>query len=66
MAKPNMIAATKKAIKDSPREIFNWYLLACTCIWSFSGVAKGFDEGSLSLLCLSMSLLGFQALTLPF
>ncbi|CEI59976.1 unnamed protein product [Fusarium venenatum] len=36
---------TKRAIKDSPKEIFNWYLLACTCIWSFSGVAKGFDEG---------------------
>jgi MFS family permease len=40
-----MIKATSRAIKDSPREIFNWYLLACTCIWSFSGVAKGFDEG---------------------
>ncbi|CAH0043648.1 unnamed protein product [Clonostachys solani] len=43
-----MIAATKKAIKDSPREIFNWYLLVCTCIWSFSGVAKGFDEGNIA------------------
>lgn len=45
MARPNMIKATKKAIKDCPKEIFNWYLLACTCIWGFSGVAKGFDEG---------------------
>ena len=45
MTKPNLIKATKKAIKESPREIFNWYLLACTWTWSFSGVAKGFDEG---------------------
>ncbi|RGP79807.1 hypothetical protein FLONG3_2121 [Fusarium longipes] len=49
-SKPNMIKATKRAIKDSPREIFNWYLLACTCIWSFSGVAKGFDEGNIASL----------------
>ncbi|KAG8353916.1 hypothetical protein FVEN_g8220 [Fusarium venenatum] len=41
---------TKRAIKDSPKEIFNWYLLACTCIWSFSGVAKGFDEGNIASL----------------
>lgn len=45
MARPNMIKATKKAIKDSPREIFNWYAMICTWIWSFSGVAKGFNEG---------------------
>ncbi|KXJ88341.1 general substrate transporter [Microdochium bolleyi] len=50
MARPNMIKATKQAIKDSPREIFNWYLLMCTCIWSFSGVAKGFDEGNIASL----------------
>ncbi|KAF5003946.1 hypothetical protein FDECE_9535 [Fusarium decemcellulare] len=50
MARPNMIKATKKAIKDSPREIFNWYLLLCTCVWSFSGVAKGFDEGNIASL----------------
>ncbi|KAL8343308.1 hypothetical protein RB598_004581 [Gaeumannomyces tritici] len=40
----------QKAIKDSPREIFNWYLLICTWIWSFSGVAKGFDEGNIASL----------------
>lgn len=45
MARPNIIKTTKEAIKDSPREIFNWYLLICTWIWSFPGVAKGFDEG---------------------
>lgn len=43
--KPSLIKATKEAIKQSPQEIFNFYLLACTCIWGFSGVAKGFDEG---------------------
>ncbi|KAG5751241.1 hypothetical protein H9Q70_006081 [Fusarium xylarioides] len=50
MARPNMIKATRRAIKDSPKEIFNWYLLMCTCIWSFSGVAKGFDEGNIASL----------------
>lgn len=45
MARPNLIKATRQALKDSPKEIFNWYLLACTWIWAFSGVAKGFDEG---------------------
>ncbi|KAH7031697.1 general substrate transporter [Microdochium trichocladiopsis] len=50
MTRPNMIKATKKAIKDSPKEIFNWYLLFCTCVWSFSGVAKGFDEGNIASL----------------
>ncbi|KAH8901492.1 general substrate transporter [Thozetella sp. PMI_491] len=48
MANPNLIAATRAAIKESPREIFNFYLIACTCIWSFSGVAKGFDEGNIA------------------
>ncbi|KAH8656888.1 general substrate transporter [Ilyonectria robusta] len=46
--KPSLIKATKEAIKQSPREIFNFYLLACTCIWGFSGVAKGFDEGNIA------------------
>ncbi|KAM0332348.1 hypothetical protein ACHAQA_002625 [Verticillium albo-atrum] len=50
MAKPNLIKATKQAIKECPREIFNWYLLACTCVWGFSGVAKGFDEGNIASL----------------
>jgi hypothetical protein len=47
MARPSLIKASRDAIKDNPKEIFNFYLIACTCIWSFSGVAKGFDEGML-------------------
>ena len=42
-----LIAETKQAIKDSPKGIFNWYVLMCTCIFAFSGVSKGFDEGRL-------------------
>ncbi|KAK7940970.1 quinate permease [Apiospora aurea] len=45
MGNTNVIKATKAAIKECPSEIFNFYLIACVCIWSFSGVAKGFDEG---------------------
>lgn len=41
----SLIKATTAAIRDSPREIFNRYLFICTWTWSFSGVAKGFDEG---------------------
>ncbi|KAH9439865.1 hypothetical protein MCOR27_006130 [Pyricularia oryzae] len=48
MGSTNVIKATKAAIKECPREIFNFYLLACACIWSFSGVAKGFDEGNIA------------------
>ncbi|KAH7329672.1 general substrate transporter [Stachybotrys elegans] len=50
MARTNLIKATRKAIKESPREIFNWDLLVCTWIWAFSGVAKGFDEGNIASL----------------
>ncbi|OLN87135.1 Quinate permease 10 [Colletotrichum chlorophyti] len=46
----SLIRATTDAVKNSPREIFNWYLLSCTWIWSFSGVAKGFDEGNIASL----------------
>jgi hypothetical protein len=45
MAKSNLISNTKNAVRESPKEIFNWYLLFCTLAVSFSGVAKGFDEG---------------------
>ena len=48
-----MIKATKKAIKDSPREIFNWYAMICTWIWSFSGVAKGFNEGNIASIVIA-------------
>ncbi|KAK1722193.1 general substrate transporter [Colletotrichum lupini] len=44
----SLIKATTAAIRDSPREIFNRYLFICTWIWSFSGVAKGFDEGNIA------------------
>lgn len=49
MAKPGLIQASLGAIRNNPKEIFNWYILFCTCIWSLSGVAKGFDEGPLPL-----------------
>ncbi|KAG7052062.1 hypothetical protein JMJ77_0002671 [Colletotrichum scovillei] len=46
----SLIKATTDAIRGSPREIFNPYLFLCTWIWSFSGVAKGFDEGNIASL----------------
>ncbi|EXF82378.1 hypothetical protein CFIO01_01838 [Colletotrichum fioriniae PJ7] len=46
----SLIKATTAAIRDSPKEIFNRYLFICTWIWSFSGVAKGFDEGNIASL----------------
>lgn len=60
MVKANLISSTRAAIKDSPPEIFNWYLIFCTCVWSFSGVAKGFDEG-MWMLCIHEDL--FDELT---
>ncbi|KAK5787893.1 hypothetical protein VI817_010389 [Penicillium citrinum] len=39
-----LITDTKQAIKDSPKGIFNWYVVMCTLIFAFPGVAKGFDE----------------------
>ena len=49
----NLIKLTKDAVRESPREIFNWYLIFCTLAVSFSGVAKGFDEGELPSLASS-------------
>ncbi|KAF6812428.1 quinate permease [Colletotrichum sojae] len=46
----SLISATTAAVENSPREIFNWYLFGCTWVWSFSGVAKGFDEGNIASL----------------
>jgi hypothetical protein len=40
-----LITETRRAMQDSPREIFNLYVLFCTCAFALSGVAKGFDEG---------------------
>lgn len=44
-----IIAETKRAMRESPREIFNSYVLMCTWIFALSGVAKGFDEGEMLL-----------------
>lgn len=33
-----------RAIRDSPKGMFNWYVMMC-CIFAFAGVSKGFDEG---------------------
>ncbi|KAF2171560.1 hypothetical protein M409DRAFT_63781 [Zasmidium cellare ATCC 36951] len=41
MAKTHLISTARQAIKESPKEIFNWYLFFCCAIISFSGVAKG-------------------------
>lgn len=52
MTKTNLISTTREAVRESPKEIFNWFLIFCTLAVSFSGVAKGFDEGkSLGFLC---------------
>lgn len=32
MGHPSMIQATRQAIRESPREVFNWYLIGCTCV----------------------------------
>ncbi|KAL4888039.1 general substrate transporter [Aspergillus ambiguus] len=45
-----LIADTKKAIQDAPSGMFNAYVLSCTLIFAFSGVAKGFDEGNIASL----------------
>lgn len=44
--RPSLVSETIAAVKNSPREIFNPYIFFCTFTWSFSGVAKGFDEGT--------------------
>lgn len=40
-----LITETRKAIQDAPKGMFNAYVLMCTCVFAFAGVAKGFDEG---------------------
>jgi hypothetical protein len=42
-----LIAETRQAVRNSPKGIFNWYVLMCTWIFAFPGVAKGFDEGKM-------------------
>ncbi|KPI44847.1 Quinate permease [Cyphellophora attinorum] len=48
MVKSSLLSTTREAIRESPRELFNWYLIFCTLATSFSGVAKGFDEGNIA------------------
>ncbi|PWY94335.1 general substrate transporter [Aspergillus sclerotioniger CBS 115572] len=45
-----LIAETRKAIQDSPRGVFNWYLLLNTAIFALSGISRGFDEGNIACL----------------
>jgi MFS family permease len=45
-----LIRDTKAAVKNSPPQIFNWYLFVCTWLWSLPGVSKGFDEGKFFIL----------------
>lgn len=51
----NMITTTRLAIASSPRPIFNLLLLFCTLAVSFSGVAKGFDEGNIASIVVMTS-----------
>lgn len=45
MARTYLIPAVRQTIKQSPMEIFDWYLFFYNAVISFSGVAKAFDEG---------------------
>ncbi|GKZ84046.1 hypothetical protein AnigIFM56816_009365 [Aspergillus niger] len=45
-----LITETRKAIQDAPKGMFNAYVLICTCVFAFAGVAKGFDEGNIASL----------------
>lgn len=40
-----LVAETRQAIRDSPRGVFNWYLLMNIAIFALSGISRGFDEG---------------------
>ncbi|KAL3464483.1 hypothetical protein BJX64DRAFT_275699 [Aspergillus heterothallicus] len=40
-----LIADTRKAFREAPKGIFNWYVFGVTWIFALAGVAKGFDEG---------------------
>ncbi|KAI0203414.1 general substrate transporter [Astrocystis sublimbata] len=50
MAKSSFIATAVEAVRAGPREIFNWHIIIYTCLWSFSGVSKGFDKGNIASL----------------
>jgi hypothetical protein len=40
-----LIADTRKAFREAPKGVFNWYVFAVTWVFALAGVAKGFDEG---------------------
>lgn len=40
-----LISEARRAMQDAPKEVFNAYVLMCTCFFALSGVSKGFDEG---------------------
>ncbi|KAF3043808.1 hypothetical protein E8E12_010463 [Didymella heteroderae] len=44
----SLVKATIAGVKACPSEIYNSWLIFCTIVWSFSGVAKGFDEGNIA------------------
>lgn len=50
MGKSSLLKDTIQAIEACPPEIFNFWLFFCTVAWSFSWVAKGFDEGNFATL----------------
>lgn len=39
------IAEARQAIQGAPKGIFNGYVFMCACVFAFSGISKGFDEG---------------------
>ncbi|OOO08332.1 General substrate transporter [Aspergillus oryzae] len=43
-----LISEAKRAMQDAPKEVFNAYVLMCTCFFALSGVSKGFDEGNIA------------------
>ncbi|PYH90440.1 general substrate transporter [Aspergillus ellipticus CBS 707.79] len=45
-----LITETRQAIRDTPRGVFNWYLLLNTAIFALSGIGRGFDEGNIGSL----------------
>ncbi|KAL3480935.1 hypothetical protein BJX99DRAFT_272610 [Aspergillus californicus] len=40
-----LITDTRRALRESPKGIFNVYLFGVTWVFALAGVAKGFDEG---------------------
>ncbi|RAH52265.1 sugar transporter [Aspergillus piperis CBS 112811] len=45
-----LVAETRQAIRDSPRGVFNWYLLMNIAIFALSGISRGFDEANIASL----------------